>query len=92
VFYNIGLFLRFIMMLLVGAQGEWKTLDMDLSGRLRTSRRWSVSTADNHWTAHEPINKVGTKATEYWFSRTELLLKKHMKPNFRTFREEEPKG
>jgi hypothetical protein len=38
------------------------------------------------------MDKNNIQATEYWFSRTELLLKKHMKPNFRTFREEEPKG
>lgn len=86
-FYNIGLFLRFIMMLLVGAQGEWKTLESYSIGR-----RWAASTSDNHWTSHEPMDKVNSKATEYWFSRTELLMKKHMKPNFRTFREEEPRG
>jgi hypothetical protein len=28
----------------------------------------------------------------FWFSRSELLMKKHMKPNFQTFRNEEPKG
>ena len=86
-FYNIGLFLRFIAMLLVGAQGEWKTLESYGIGR-----RWKSDASHNHWTSHEPMDKNNLQATEYWFSRTELLLKKHMKPNFRTFREEEPKG
>lgn len=86
-FYNIGLFLRYIVMLLVGAKGEWKTLENYSIGR-----RWKAEASGNHWTTHEPMDKDNGKATEYWFSRTELLMKKHMKPNFRTFREEEPRG
>jgi hypothetical protein len=74
-------------MLLVGAQGEWKTLESYGIGR-----RWKADASHNHWTSHEPMDKNNVQATEYWFSRTELLFKKHMKPNFRTFRNEEPKG
>lgn len=86
-FYNIGLLIRYIFMLLTGAQGEWKT-----PASFDRGRRWSTAASDNHWTIHEPLDKVTPNAKEYWFSRTELLLKKHMRPNFRTFREEEPKG
>lgn len=86
-FYNIGLFLRYIMMLLVGAKGEWKTLESYAMGR-----RWGSNASDNHWTTHIPTDKVTQKGNEFWFSRTELLLQKHMKPNFRTFRNEKPRG
>ena len=84
-FYNIGLFLRFVVMSLVGAQGAWLSLE-----RHTLHRRWVAN--GTNWTSHEPLDKVNLQANEYWFTRWELLSKKHMKPNFRTFREEEPRG
>jgi len=87
--YNIGLFIRYCFMILFGAQGEWKTLE-----KYSIGRRWCNTTQNNDWTSHEPEVKVKVDGDnkKFWFSRAELLAKKHMKPNFRTFREEGSKG
>ncbi len=76
-FYNIGLFIRFIVMHLIGAQGAW----LRLNGGPYT--RWKTDSTS--WTTHIPT--VFKNDGDYWFSRWELFTKKHMKSNFQTFRE-----